>query len=289
MLRTYYATQQINPRPVAYFDKLAFRTNRKPTRKQLDFLRDNSNFARADHGNPIRGSDKKYILTIVNPNNACLQFLSKRRELVVNRVEVALDLICETADEVVQLEDLFDEFFVQPWHGRRQTIKVGAGTYTGQDRGAGFHLTWYGDRASKRTGDEFCFHLEGRHQGVTAVRRAGIERPADLLTFDHGAYWRQHLNLFEIDLERLGRFHQNRIESRRRQTADVAIDRTGKHSYNLDHRRGSILFRINSADHPSDIAPVQEFVDRYGRGPYLRQLDVSALLPSPRTLLFVYV
>lgn len=269
---------EINPRSIPYFDKLTFRMSHFLTCKQENFLQNNAAFVDTRTGHPIRASDKFLILTVINPNDCALKLLASLSNLTINYAEIALDIV--RLDELTKwrLRNFFDTNFVQPWHGKHEIVRFDNATYTGQRR-PGHWFTWYCDRPSKCTGDVHCFHLEGRHQGVPAVRNAGIEDPVNLLTFDHIAYWRKNLTLFELNFERLGRWHENRRLGRRRKRARV--EKNARFSYNYDLRTGSILFRMHGDHQKEQYRSLQKFVDQYGRGPFLRRLNVSALLPKP--------
>jgi hypothetical protein len=275
----------VNSSPHTYFDKLAFRTNRYLTNQQKIFLLENANSIDIRRGHPILISDKYLLLTVGNPNERALEFLSKHPSLMVNYVEAALDLILLDDRIKLQLHDFFDNHFVQSWHGKKQTILEDNGTYTGQRR-PGRWFAWYSDRHSKHTGEMHCFHIEGRHQGVVAVRNMGIKNPADLLTFDHVKYWNRHLALFDLDLTRLGRWHENQRTHRRRKKDKV--EQCGRYSYHHDHAIGSFIFHIFGAHEEQDGRSLQRLIDKYGRGPFLRRLDASSIFPKPASsILFI--
>jgi len=196
---------------------------------------------------------------------------------MVNRLEVAIDVIVD-AESKWALRDLFDEHFVQPWHGAdRVQIRYNGGSQTGartkpKQSARRHYFEWYCDRPSKLTGED-CFHLEGRHVGVGAVRSVGIEHPRDLLGFDHDAYWREHLSLFDIDCERLGRLHLNRLRRERRRHPLLHETRNG-FVYNIDRATGNALLRVSAAHPDQPYRSVQHFVDSYGRGVFLQRIHI---------------
>ncbi len=264
------AGEQRNPCVFSYFDKLAFRTARPLAEKQMIILRKNASSVDLRRGHHIRGSKNALILTVVNPNDRALRLLANRSSLVANYVEVARDTILVDERRPLQLREIHDRTFVQPRHCKRQTVLLEHGSYTGQNR-PGHRFVWYGDRPSKRGGVGNCFHLEGRHHGVIAVRRMGIHRASDLLEFNHAAYWRRHLNFYEVDCARLGRWHLNRVTGQRRQRAMEKNNNFAK--YDIDRRTGQMLFRIFGHHEFQEVLSVQMFIDRYGRGPFLRRID----------------
>jgi hypothetical protein len=264
---------------VAHFDKVAFRSSTKPNKAQLAVLRDNAQSVVVRTGHPIRGSDKRFTITIVVPNRQALD-LVKECGWTPNYFEAAIDIIVSEWAEASALHDFLDGSFVQSWHGKQELLRFSplgaddpcATTYSGQRR-ANLRFTWY-CRLSKIT-NEPCLHLESRHRGIAACRRAGVYTAADLIHFDHRAHWQRYLACYRIDFTQLGRSHENRREGTRRQKPDIS--RSG---YSVDAGKGSLLFRARSAHERQPMRSVQRFIDQYGRGTFLHRLDVSALLPS---------
>lgn len=260
----------------AYFDKLAFRLASAQPTSRLNELRHNARFVDVRPGKPIRGSDQHLLLTIIGPRPAALNILSEVSHASINCVEVALDFLLVDRTSTLLLRELFDFSFVQPWHGSKETVQFAGGTYRGP-RQPGKNFTWYSDKPDRLFGRPHCVHLEGRHQGMPAVRRIGIHKCSDLLVFDFAEYWRTNLRLFDIDLTRLGRFHSNRVSGQRRRNAKVT--RYGRLSYDVDRAAGSVLFRNHAAHANQEVRSVQKFIDVYGRGSFLIPVDVSALVP----------
>jgi hypothetical protein len=263
---------------IAHFDKVAFRSPTRPNKAQLAVLRDNAHSVDVRTGHPIRGCNAKFIITIVLPKLRALE-IAEECCWTPNYVEVAIDNIVSEWAEALRLHYFLDGSFVQSWHGKQQLIRYHprgeahpcATTYSGQ-RKANLRFAWYSDRLSKIT-NEPCLHLEARHQGVVACRRAGIYTPADLIHFDHRAHWQRYLACYRIDFAQLGLANANTSEGTRRHKPD--INRSG---YNIDAIKGAALFRALSAHERQEMRSVQRFVDMYGRGTFLQRLDVSALL-----------
>ena len=176
-----------------------------------------------------------------------------------------------------------------PGTGNKQVVLYPDGASTRASpkptqRRSGRWFQWYGDRPSKITGEVPCFRFEAKHQGVQALRRSKIHTVADLLNFDHCAFWAEHLNFFTVDLERLGRFHLNRRSGSRRKKP-----RLQPRAYNRDRAIGSVLYRYFARNRDKQwLFTLQDFVDRYGRGPFLQRLDVNDL-PVFHTLLHDHV
>ena len=259
----------------------------------MRYLSKNSSHVDQRPGRFIRNSDKVILLTVVNPNNRALERIAEYDDFMVNYHERARDFHMDRNSALVML-DIFDRHFVQPRHGKDEFYAEENGTYTRRNR-PGFRFVCYGDRVSKRTG-RHCFHIEARAHGVGAVRRIGVHHPRDLLKFRDHEFWQQHLQLFKIDFERLGRWHENRRLGQRRQKPDISKD-----GYDRDLRIGTALFRVFAEtdafarycatftreysdpeieERPNDRIidrSVQKFVDRFGRGPFLHPLDAPLL------------
>ncbi len=269
--------ERINPTSVAFFDKVAIRIAKKLSNDWIACLRANSCSVSQKIGHHIVGSDKKFILTIVGPNDAALEFLARRISGFVNYAEIALDIDTPNEDDACELAQIFNYQFVQAWHGKKTTIHFHETTYTGPYR-PGIRFVWYHDQPSKITGAVHTFHLEGRYQGTAAVRRIGINRISDLIEFDHSQYWLKNMKLYEFDIARLGRLHANRNEGSKRQTPRIDSCK-GDFSYDVDAATGRALHRKYVARENDVLHSAQLLVDRYGRGPFLRRVDISTLLP----------
>ena len=279
---------------IAFFDKVAFRTSTKPTKGERDFLRRNALSFDVRRGHPIRPDypirrrfDPKFVVTLVVPTGQAFE-LADELGWTPNYFEAALDAITGEWREALGVHYFLDETFLQSWHGKQQLVRISddpdlgsddpcATSYSGQRR-ANRRFAWYSDLLSKIT-DEPCLHLEHRYQGLGACRRADIHSPADFLDFDHVAYWQRYLACYRIDFAQLGRSHANGIEGSRRQKPRVDVSRSG-FVYDRDARTGGLLFRALSAHKHQQMRSMQRFIDQYGRGSFLRRLDVSVLLPS---------
>jgi hypothetical protein len=273
------ATSGINPqRTVDHWDKVAVRIAQPLTRKQMKYLRANARSVDCRRGHPIRGSDQHWIVTLVAPNDAALHFMAELPHATVNYAEAARDCIYREHDEKRAVHALVDWSFVKPRHGKHQTVQYGEATYTGQRR-PGLTYIWYSDRSSKPTGDEVCLHKEARFRGKAAVRRAGIHQISDLITFDHDGLWRAFCSqLYEVDLVRLGRWWLNKHSGQRRQQSRTV--ESGSFKYDMDRRTGAIIFHKYAAHSVQPLRSVQRFVDRFGRGPFLRKVQTSSLFMS---------
>jgi len=118
------------------------------------------------------------------------------------------------------------------------------------------------------TGED-CFHLEIRIQGSAALRRSGIECVGDLLNFDYPALLHRLDNAFwTVDCERLGRFHEDKRQGTRRRRTNIKLCR-GRFPFNVDGAIGSTLYKAHAGHPDDDHESVQQFVDTYGRGPFL--------------------
>jgi hypothetical protein len=255
-----------------FIDTVRFRLQRFPSRAEIQLFHANAKSftIRRGHYLPRLGN---VVFKLVAPNEQALRLLATIDGVHINYLEIARDWILPDGQADV-MKALFDQHFVQPWHGKRETkIVYGTTTYTGQrKRGGCNHFVWYPDKHCKLTGEVECFHLEGRYKGARAVRKLGINHPRDLLTFDYTAYWGKHLRLFTVDYERLGRHYRNRRSGTRHPREQCKPG-----SYNRDLAIGCALYR-QYACHPDQRRySVQRFVDRFGRGPFLLRYDICCM------------
>jgi len=214
-------------------------------------------------------------LEIYQPTRAALLQLSTLPEnAYVSYVEVACDVLTPDALSLEIVAKAFLDGFLQPHH-RNKKAKVFIdewGCVTGfttrkspkqSERRRGVWFQWYVDRPCKLTGEPFCFHFEGKHEGSQAVRRLRFRHPRDLVSFDFTAYFEKHAStLYKLDYERLGRFHDNRQKGKRRKTAS-------SDKWSSDIRTGHLVYKALSQDPENRVSSLQQFVDRYGKGPFL--------------------
>lgn len=148
---------------------------------------------------------RRYL--IQQPSAGAIERLREEASYVhlINRVDIALDLIVADASAAHQFDLFFLRHKAQRWHGKRRMTICEGTAYISRDRWTARNLVQYHDKPSKIT-HEPCLHLELRLKGAEACRRAGIEFLEDLANLDHRKLWSKELCLRAIDplkLERL--------------------------------------------------------------------------------------
>jgi hypothetical protein len=123
---------------------------------------------------------------------------------LVNRFDLALDLIVANLGEAQRLDELFLRHKVQRWHGRRRMAFSNGTAYASKNRRTSRNLVQYADQPSKVTGTQ-CLHLELRLKGAESCRRVGINFLEDLPALDYRNLWTRELCLRAIDPRRLHR------------------------------------------------------------------------------------
>lgn len=260
----------------AYVDHLKFRLPRELSARALACIQRESRFAEQRWNGAELGRTDHVVLTIVTPTLAGLILASTLPGIpTIFHLELALDVSFEAAGHLPELYETYQRHFVQPWQSQ-PTVRCGAGSYTGR-RKPGRLFIAYPDEPDRNYGHENCFHIEARHHGARAVRRAGITTAQDLIAFDHVAFWRSKLTFYKVNLERLGRFHDNRHSENKRQR--TRIHQCGSFDYNVDHAIGSVLFRNHGYNPQLQMCTAESFVRSYGRGPFLDRIDATSLLP----------
>jgi hypothetical protein len=231
---------------------------------------------------PCRFGRREYHqrLELKQPQRRALRLLA-RLDVVVNYVEVARDWIYADTDGLAPylLDLLFKQCFLQPWHDPSAGVEFyPCGLSTRRtpmpgERKNGHWFQGYGDKGCRlpEHKDAPCYHFEGRHAGVRFVRRfLRIRHPRALLTFDFDAHFSKSLRLYQLDFERLARYHLNRESSGRRQRkADRASKWPGITQAECDMRLGALLYRRHCGR-----GTLQEFVDSYRprARPFLKRL-----------------
>jgi hypothetical protein len=233
------------------------------------------------HEGPAR-FDCNFIqrLTLYQPTDEVLKWLSRRNDAMLNYVEFALDLVFPCDEDRQAAFRAVVSMFVKRHHRNQKVRFVGeqietATLYTGP-RIAPHVAVAYADKPSKVTGEP-CVHIEWRAKGAAALRRVGIHNVRDLLNFDHRELWRDRLILCSIDRRKLGRsYNKWRLKSRR-QGAWVMRYSNG-FEYDMDLRAGSIIARACGS--------TQDLIDRCGKHFKIshcltRITDIDHLLPRP--------
>ena len=212
------------------------------------------------------------------PSEAALKLLVARPDALINCVEVALDILFETAAARDAFYDFLHRAIVRRWHGKRQGIYTHPGrNETRYDawgaRNDAWHapneIIFYKEERSRVTGEFYCIHLEWGASGRRAVQRStGIQSVADLLNFDHRQFWQKRLLLMAVDKGRLGRYLRNRTTG-----AKSRVDTL------KDRRAGHVLISAAAGD------TIQELIDAHGSWlrleKVLRRLPNEAFLPAP--------
>jgi hypothetical protein len=216
-------------------------------------------------------------LEILQPTLSALQFLARLdNRVLLNYVEIACDFIFAAPHDVKRCLRLFRDSFLQLWHRPTMIVKTYLQGYTTREppepgeRRTGQWFQYYIDQPCRLTQESHCFHLEGKYQGVQFLQRVGLWHPRDLTNFDFDDHFTRKMMFYRLDLERLDRYDDNCRTGRKRRTSQ--IETFGSLSFNVDFWRGVILYRRLSAHPDSNDSSLQQFVNRYGRGPFLTRL-----------------
>jgi hypothetical protein len=193
--------------------------------------------------------------------------------VLFNALEVALDWTFDDASDRDQADEFFKQHVVKRWHGEQDIGYVGTTYYSGP-RTAPNLITAYPDKICRLTGELYCLHVEWRINRVTTLQRAGITL-ADLLSFDHRAFWKNRLVMASVDPSKLGRQPCNALRQTRRREWQVD---NGWSSVDYHLRTGNIM--VQSLENRC----TQAVIDAYSKYPSRRWVvpfKVSHLLPAP--------
>jgi hypothetical protein len=218
----------------------------------------------------------RWTVEFYQPNAAALAAIARRQDWQLCFAEVALDWIFANDLDRNDAKRLFDRHHVQLWH--RGEIRFYRRTrYTGPRR-TRVNIVDYDDQPSKVTG-ESCLHVEVRITGADTLRRLRIRSVADLISFDHHAFWRRYLRFYDFHASGLGRYILNRQKGTRRRTPLIyRFGRRRSFSYDVDSRAGYHLFNVCRRS-------VQTLIDESKQLTMLRRylipMSAEHLLPSP--------
>ncbi|MFZ0846153.1 MAG: hypothetical protein WAM62_10205 [Pseudolabrys sp.] len=255
----------IHPTPTgvhAYFDKIQFWVPTPLDRKTLSQLRKQCGRGGLFAANGPARFNARYRqrIELRQPSNQALQWLARRDDALINRVEITIDLTFNCLSDRDDTWEFLHRHIVRRWHGKNQEIRIVRGEKaqndtvgTRYDAGgwASNKIVFYPEEHSRMTGELNCLHLEWHLKGLKAVRAARIESGRDLLDFNHRLFWQKRLRLYDVDRRRLGRLIRNRITGKKRRTCE--IKQSDRYSVNIDGRTGGHISRAHET--------IQELID----------------------------
>ena len=151
----------------------------------------------------------------------------------INRVELALDVLTNTASDAEVLQHRVARMVEKRWE-RNGAFESSGTVYIGRGSGRS-QMVLYSDRPSKVQRGRSCLHIEYRLRTVSKVREIGIRLVGDLVNFDHHLFWQQHLRLFQIDRAKLGKMLARRYLNSR--------DRASTRGYDKDLATAGLVLR----------------------------------------------
>jgi hypothetical protein len=169
----------------AYIDKIQFWVIDPLDQHTLDLLKAECGKGGLSVSNKRARFDYRFRqrVQLRQPTEKAFRLLSKRNDVLVNGVEIALDLIFKNWCDRDTAIEFFHEHLVRRWHGSRQEIRVyrhgqlnRAGIDSGQcrydaGRSAPNMIVVYPEPFSRVTGELHCVHIEWRAKGVRAILR----------------------------------------------------------------------------------------------------------------------
>lgn len=154
-----------------------------------------------------------YKLEIFQPSREALSYLKKETdcEYRISYIEVALDYIAETINDIAIIRNFLETSWVKRWHSTNRIIRVGGDAFLADyvhhanegttyycRRNASSNYVIYSDKLSKIVMRPCC-HLEVRLKGSGVIRRAKLDKFDDFLGADFFLiFWEKHLHLRSI-------------------------------------------------------------------------------------------
>jgi hypothetical protein len=214
-----------------------------------------------------------------------LAALASTDEPMITYVEIAQDRVFEDQAEADACVEFFKDHFVQPWHRKSMGMQFyyHFGKIDGEDyfrnfpssfttritpkggRRMGHWFAGYSDDHCRLSGETPCFHFEGKYCGVRNLKRIGIYDLSDLIDFDFNNYFDTHITLYDLDLERVGRYHRNQQSGSKSRHSHIQRYRKSGF-YNHDHRLGATLYNslaLHRDDPYHDERSLLKFLDEY--------------------------
>jgi hypothetical protein len=232
-----------------------------------------------------------YRLELRQPRAEELRWLAQH-DILITKLECALDWVFNSWHKAANAKDVIDAYWIKKWH-RGHLKPKGSSRYWARKSAANIPVR-YDDRPCRITGEEDCLHIEWRLCGAKAVKRV-FASVQELIDADWRTFWEQRLLLYAIDVNELGRLHNNSNGSRRRKPL---VQLSNGYDCDWDARVGYILartakpkqskhrmrYRHEREDADAIGMTTQRVINAYGRmfrrKSWLVRLDVEHLLPG---------
>ena len=146
-----------------------------------------------------------WLIFFYQPDAAALAAIADR-QWPLCYVELALDWIILDPAAHAAAATFFHRHFVHPRSG---DVRIKDNSRYTRARKSRRNVAMYADQLSKVT-DEQCLHVECRMRGHSTLRDTNIHSAADLIDYDHRGLWHKLLRFYDLDVERFGRYVNNR-------------------------------------------------------------------------------
>jgi hypothetical protein len=250
-------THMAMPKPIGiypYFDKIQFWVPKPLDQKVLAWLEKECGQGGiySETKSALFDARFRQRIELRQPSARAIHWLARHDDVLINRAEIAFDLVFKYRVDVEEAWDFLHQHLVRRWHRKSQEILVFRSAPHGDDAGIGEtrydaggpapnRLVIYTEPYSRLTGEMYCLHIEWRLNGLRSVRSAGIESAQDLPEFDHRAFWQKRLLLYSVIRRRLGRLLRNRITGNRRRTPE--FHQSGRYGYDIEGKTGEVYVR----------------------------------------------
>lgn len=237
------------------FDQVRFWTKRRLTNAERDSIKAHSggfrpNHVKREHYAFMQSLGWRQSHALFQPTNGTFRMLDKSfgDDVLINYIEPRLELVSDYDEDT---QDLYRFLERHQWQGHRskneQSTDYYGTIYSGYR--ARNEYVIYADRPSKITGEVHCVAVEWRTSGKGACAEKGIRTFADLIAFDHLAFWKSRLKLARIDMLKLELDCQN--------VGRRVMLRRPRHEYR-PYARAHLLCRIACYDGLADNAAYKE-------------------------------
>ncbi len=204
---------------------------------------------------------------------------SRELSIKITRVDIALDFLAVSARQAECLREFLDYHHIMKWRGNRR-VNVFRSTKYFAARSDTRNIVHYSKSfENRKTPHRFAARIEVRLSWKKALFSNSVITLVAIEKLDHKSFWARHLQLVDVDLERLGKVLSRRT---RRRTPWIR----GRKGYrrNEFHYRGQLAFRLSRTSGFHDPS-IQDVIDRYrSRYPLLptafKKIDISEQLDS---------
>lgn len=132
-------------------------------------------------------------------------------DYLINYVEFAMDILCDTQTEVTKIRRLIDQILIFQRKKNKNSFYFGNAKNTHYFGHRNQHkdvLVVYSSKPFKLDKNRRSVHIELRFYGSKKIKELGIYTVQDLMNFQYETIWDEYLDLRDVKYNKLGRLYR---------------------------------------------------------------------------------